>query len=453
MYKRLSAVMFPIVSVLLIGAVVWGYQENQDKNSILIKAENQYQRAFHDLSYHLDRLHTELGSTIAVNSASHAFQRKGLVNVWRLTSEAQSEINQLPLTLLPFSKTEEFLSNMANFSYRASLRDLTKQPLSKEEMNTMKTLYDRSKQISNEIRNVQTKVIDKNLRWMDVEVAIASENKTMDNTIIDGFKTVDKRVGEYSEVEWGPSMATLYEPRNFQALSGPNMNTSEIRKKALQFLGWRQAVELTVKENGNGTEYNTYSVTARKSQKQEPIRMDFTKKGGEIVWLMNSRPTGKKLLSVEDAGDAALDFLNEHHYSGMKAVSYDEYQNVASLTFAKETNGVIVYPEKLTVKVALDDGTVLGLQATDYVFEHNKKRTIKSPKLTLQQAKKALNPNFAVAGHDLALIDNELNQEVLCYQFLGKINGTNYRIYINADNGYEEKVEVIKPAEAKVAKA
>ena len=83
MYKRLSAILFPVTAVLLIGALVWGYQENQEKNSILIKAENQYQRAFHDLSYHVDKLHTELGNTLAVNSASTGAQRKGLVKIGR----------------------------------------------------------------------------------------------------------------------------------------------------------------------------------------------------------------------------------------------------------------------------------------------------------------------------------------------------------------------------------
>ena len=90
MYQRLSAVLFPIAAVLLAGTVLWGYQEHQEKNRILVKAENQYQRAFHDLSYHVDKLHTELGNTLAVNSASTGAQRKGLVNVWRITSEAQN---------------------------------------------------------------------------------------------------------------------------------------------------------------------------------------------------------------------------------------------------------------------------------------------------------------------------------------------------------------------------
>lgn len=220
MYKRLSAVMFPLTALLLIGALVWGYQENQEKNSILIKAENQYQRAFHDLSYHVDRLHGELGNTLAVNSASNGMHRKGLVNVWRMTSEAQNEINQLPLTLLPFSKTEEFLSKISNFSYKAGIRDFTKKPLTDGELSNLKALYKNSGEISKDLQEVQNKVIGNRLRWMDVETALATENKAEDNTIIDGFKTVDKRVGAYPELDWGPSVASIYDKRSVKMLGG-----------------------------------------------------------------------------------------------------------------------------------------------------------------------------------------------------------------------------------------
>jgi len=115
MYARLSSIMFPIAALLFVGAIVWGYQEHQEKNSVLIKAENQYQRAFHDLSHHMGRLHDQLGETLAVSSASQGMQRKGLVNVWRLSSQAQNEINQLPLALLPFNKAGEFLNKLSNF--------------------------------------------------------------------------------------------------------------------------------------------------------------------------------------------------------------------------------------------------------------------------------------------------------------------------------------------------
>lgn len=42
------------------------------------------------------------------------------------------------------------------------------------------------------MRKVQHLVLKNNLRWMDVELALASGKEGTDNTIIDGFKTVEK---------------------------------------------------------------------------------------------------------------------------------------------------------------------------------------------------------------------------------------------------------------------
>jgi spore germination protein len=445
MYRRLSAIMFPILLVALIGAGVWGYREHQDKNAILIKAENQYQRAFHDLSYHVNKLHTELGNSLAVNSTSTDYFKKNLINVWRLTSQAQNEINQLPLTLLPFNKTEEFLAKIANFSYQTSVRDLSNNPLNEEEMKSLRTLYDHSGQISKDLRDVQSKVLAKNLRWMDVETALATENNKLDNTIIDGFQMVDKKVSQYPEINWGPAAEALHKTPNFQALSGPMVSADEIKTKAAQFLGLADGSGLKIVENGNGTEYNSFNVSQIASD-QRQVQLDYSKKGGQLIWYMNDREVPSKMLDVRGARDAAMQFLEEHGYSGMFPVNYDEYQNIASLTMAKKEGDVIVYPAKLTVRVALDDGEVIGLQASDYNQE-NRQRTLPSPKIDLQTARKSLNPNFTVESDALALIKNELNHELLCYQFYGKINGSNYRIFINADNGMEEKIEQIRGQE------
>ncbi|MEF3301838.1 germination protein YpeB [Paenibacillus sp. GYB003] len=448
MYKRLSAVLFPVMTVLLVGAVLWGYQVNQEKNSILIKAENQYQRAFHDLSYHVDKLHTELGNTLALNSNSYASQRKGLVNVWRITSQAQNEINQLPLTLLPFNKTEELLSNIANFSYRAAVRDLNKEPLNEDEMKTLTALYEHSKQIATDLRDVQSKVIANSLRWMDVEVALASEEKKLDNTIIDGFQTVDKKVSEYEEMNWGPSMTAMFEKRTYSALSGPDVTEDDIRKKAEEVMNGRPLADVRVVENGAGTEYNSFSLSGRNESGGE-VTMDFTKKGGQLIWFMNPRSVGTAQLSPEQARDAAASYLEAHGYPGMTPVSYDTYNNVASLTFAGQQNDVVIYPEKVTAKVALDNGEVMGVQAADYIFEH-KKRETKTPAMSVEQARKSLHSNFQVASDRLALIKNDIDQEVLCYQFTGRVNGSTYRIYINGDTGAEEKIEELRQADAGV---
>ncbi|TBL79774.1 germination protein YpeB [Paenibacillus thalictri] len=441
MYKRLSMVLFPVFLLALVGVGFWGYQEHQEKNSVLIKAENQYQRAFHDLSFHVERLQTELGNTLAVNSSSPDAYKKGLINVWRITSQAQGEINQLPLTLLPFNKTEEMLSNTSKFAYQAAVRDLSKQPLSEDEKSTLTALYEHSKEISKQLRETQDKVLSNNLRWMDVEMALATQKEPQDNTIIDGFTTVDKKVSEYSDLKFSPSSLNSNKNRNTKIIGGQEASPEEVKDKAGKLLGIADTSQFTVVENGANTDYNTYSVTGPMPNTTDGVHMDFSKNGGELLWFSASRDVPEKKLDMRQARDAAAQFLDTRGYPGMTATSYQEYNNVANINFATKKGDVINYLEKLTVNVALDNGDMIGMQANDFAMEHHAERTMPKPTVSAEEAKKSLNPNFVITGEALALIRNELEQEVLCHQFTGKINGSAYRFYINAETGAQERVD------------
>jgi spore germination protein len=447
MYRRLSSVLFPVMTILLIGALVWVYQENRAKNAVLLKAENQYQRAFHDLSYHVDRLHGELGNTLAVHSDSTQTHRKGLMNVWRLTSEAQGEINQLPLTLLPVNQTEDLLSRVSQFSYQTASRDLTQQPMSEKELGNLKELYKSTGEISKNLQQVQDKVLTNRLRWMDVESALATEKEPADNTIIDGFKTVDKRVGEYPELDLGPSVASVYNKRSVKKLDAQAASPSEIREKAAKFLG-APASSITVTENGTGTQWASYTATMTTGGQETPqmVTMDFTRLGGELISYNNPREVGSHSVSGTTAKQKAANFLKSKGYGDMTPVTYDEYGNSASFTFVRNIDGVLVFPEKINVRVALDNGEVTGLQCSDYVYEHQKTEKLPTAKLTMEQARKHLNPDFKEESEYKVVIENEAGQRIAAYEFIGKINGTNYRIFLNGNNGEEEKIEEIHPS-------
>ncbi|OCT12507.1 germination protein YpeB [Paenibacillus pectinilyticus] len=452
MYKRLSIVMFPFLLLALIGSSVWGYLEHQEKNTILIKAENQYQRAFHDLSFHMDKLHTELGNTLAVNETSEPSYRKGLVNVWRLTSQAQSDITQLPLMLLPFNKTEDFLANMANFSYRMSVRDMTKQPLTEAEMKTLNTLYTHSADITKEIRGVQDKVIANNLRWMDVESALISENEMHDNSIIDGFSIVDKKVGAYEELNWGTGSLNVFSKNDVKMLSGNDMTADQIKKKALEFLGVKDSNGVKVVENGGkAPEFQSFSVVVPSADStKNDTQLDYTKKGGHLIYFMKTRDVPSAKFNLRQARDIANEFLDAHEYKDLSAISYDQYQNMATIHFAKKEKNVTIYPVQVTVKVALDTLEVTGLQATDYIYSQ-KKREIGQPKITVADARKQLNSKMKVTSESLAVIKNDLDEEVLCHEFIGTLNNNIYRIYVNADVGTEEKIETIRQDQLEAA--
>lgn len=151
------------LSLGVVSTAYWGYREHQEKNAILVHAENNYQRAFHDLTYKIDMLHDQIGTTLAMNSRTSL--SSALAEVWRIAAEAHSDVGQLPLSLLPFNKTQQFLAQIGAFSYRTAVRDLDKQPLTKEEYETLQALYQKAANIQNELRNVQHLVsVDEQIR-------------------------------------------------------------------------------------------------------------------------------------------------------------------------------------------------------------------------------------------------------------------------------------------------
>ena len=97
-YSKISAIVLPFILFLFVAVIVWGFQLREEKNSVLIKAENQYQRSFHELNENTEKLHHELAKLQVMNT-QHA-QRKGLANIWRLTTSAQGMQNfDLPANL------------------------------------------------------------------------------------------------------------------------------------------------------------------------------------------------------------------------------------------------------------------------------------------------------------------------------------------------------------------
>ncbi|MCD7033345.1 germination protein YpeB [Metabacillus sp. GX 13764] len=437
-------ILIGLLAIAVIGTSYWGYKEHQEKNAVLIHAENNYQRAFHNLTFQMNQLHDKIGTTLAMNSRESL--SPALAEVWRITSEAHNDVGQLPLTLLPFNKTEEFLANIGDFSYRTAVRDLSKKPLSADEYATLKNLYAKSDDIQGELRNVQHKVIDRNLRWMDVELALASGKKQDDNTIIDGFKTVEKNVNAYSETDFGPSFTSMKaKNKDFKQLKGNMISEKEAKKKAQEFAS-EKVKNIKVEKSGKGAINHFYSVSMYDMNHKAVTTMDITEKGGYPIWLMQNRDVKKARISLNEASNNAMKFLKKNGFSDMVLDESAQYDNIGVFSYVPEEHQVRIYPDTLRVKVALDDGQIIGFSAKDFLTSH-KLRNIPKPAISVEEARKKVNSKVEIQEDQLAIITNDLGEEVLCYEFLGTIENDTFRMFINAKTGMEEKVEKLKDAE------
>ncbi|WP_164668746.1 germination protein YpeB [Virgibacillus doumboii] len=430
-------ILIGVLTVGLAGTAFWGYQEHQEKNEVLIQAENTYQRAFHELSYNMDLLHDKIGTALAMNSRERLSPQ--MVEIWRLTSEAISNVGQLPLTLLPFNKTEEFLSNIGDFTYRTAVRDLKKEPLSEKETSKLEELYKQSKELKDELRQVQHVVLDENLRWMDVQLALATKDEQSDNTIVDGFKTVEKKVEGFTESNVDSSISgTSSNEHKYQFLKGDKIGKTKALERSKELFNVKNEDNITITKNGKGADIPVYSISYQNGKKTG--YMDMSQQGGHPITLLVNRNVGEQKISLNEGLEKAEGYLKKHNFEDMMIFQSNQYDNIGVYSFLYDQNGIRVYSDAIEVKVALDNGDLLGLTARNYFMNH-KKRDIPEPKISKKEAKDKVNPDVQINEEHLAVIDNDVGEEVLVYEFLGTMGNETYRIFINAMNGSEEKVE------------
>ena len=61
----------------------------------------------------------------------------------------------------------------------------------------------------------------------------------------------------------------------------------------------------------------------------------------------------------------------------------------------------------------------------------------------MDEAKSKLNKNLEITSEGLAIIPTEWRTEIFCYEFKGKVDNTDFLVYINAKTGREENILVI----------
>lgn len=438
----LRSITIGILTVGLIAISYWGYREHEEKNALLIHAENTYQRSFHELSYHMDLLHDQIGTSLAMNSGEKLSPQ--FVELWRISSAALTNVGQLPLTLLPFNKTEEFLSKIGDFTYQTAIRNLDDEPLSSDEVKTLEQLYKQAAVIKDELRQVQHMSLKNNLRWMDVELALATEDEQIDNTIIDGFKTVEKGVGQFSEGKEGVNfLGASVKEDTFKHVTGKRKSEKAIRDFSKKLFNISDKTEISITKSGEGADIPVFSVFYEDGKR---VYMDITEKGAHPITILVERPLENSKLSLNDGQLKAERYLKEFGYESMGVLQSQQFDHVGVYTFLYTKDNVRVFPDAIVVKIALDNGDILGLNAKQYVMNHHE-REIPKPEITIEEARKKVNQNLQIHDEHLAIIQNTLGKEVLVYEFLGTLQDETYRAFINAQDGREEKVEKLTGTE------
>ncbi len=434
---------YGILIILIIAVIALVVLLNKQKKEYTIMAENQYNLAFYELVDYMDDVENYLAKSIISSSAENG--AKTLMHVWREANLAQVYLAQLPISSNELSNTSKFLNQVSEYSYSLGTKCINKKDITEEEMNNLEELYNYSKDLKSTLNQLLNDMGNNSISWKeltkDANTAFAQQ---VDNLSATSFSNLDENFGEYEGLIYDGAYSEHIENAEKKGLVGDEISEEEAKKIAKEFVSEDRIEEINSNgliENGNIVVYE-FAIKIKDGDDNNPLNIAISKIGGHIVLMNYNRQVVEEKISQEEANKIGQDFLSSRGIENMKATYYLKQGGAVTVNYAYEQDGVVIYPDLIKVKIALDNGEILGMETTGYLNNHEV-RNIPQVKISEQEARKKLNKNLKITSSGLAIIPTEWRTEIFCYEFKGKVNDTDFLVYINAETGAEENILVI----------
>ena len=420
---------------LLIVIAILGYNLYEQKNKYATITENDYNKAFYEVVDYVQNVKTYLAKTMVSKTAEHGAEM--LTHVWRESNLAQSYLGMLPIESQELENTEKFLNQISEFSYSLSRKTIEGNELSDDDMSKIKELYNYSNDLSNTLNEMSDELNNGTLKWAD----LVKNTESSKITEVSGFDVVEDNFHEFTGLIYDGAFSEHITSSEKKGLTGEDIDEETAKQKAEEFIGKDKIKETKSNgyvENGDIPVYR-FEITTNEEQN---IGISISKKGGHVVFLNYNRNVTEEKISPEEAVQKGKEYLNNKGFPNMQETYYLKENGFITVNYAYKQNNVVIYPDLIKVKIALDNGEIIGLESTGYLNNHYE-RNISKNLISIEDAKKQLTNNIEIKSEGLAIIPTEWNTEILCYEFKGKVEDIDFIAYINAETGEEEDILII----------
>lgn len=436
--KKVGIIFGVILVVSLISLSIMLYQSN---NQYKVAMNNKYNMAFSELIDYIANVENYLAKSTISKDAEHGAET--LTHLWREADLAATYLSMLPINSNNLENTSKFLNQVSNYSYTLSRKNIYKEALTDKELENLEELHEYSIELGTTLKQLSSEIQTGKISWEDLtskgNVAFAQQ---VDNVSFNSFSTLEENFHEYSGLIYDGAFSEHLTGADKKGLTGDEISEDDAIKVVEKVIEKNKIGDMVVigtSEEANIPSYD-FSIIDKNDNN---INMSISKKGGHIIYMNSNRDIGVDKLSFEEANEYGIEFLEKIGYMNMTETYYIKREGVITINYAYTQDNVTIYSDLIKVKIALDNGEILGIETTGYLNNHTQ-RQFPEISITIEQAKEDLNKNLEIKSEGFAIIPTQWQTEIFCYEFKGMINDTEFLIYINAQNGNEEDILVIK---------
>ncbi len=427
-----------VLGIIVIGLGIILYNQQREYRQA---SENSYNMAFYELVGYVQNVETYLAKSLISKTPEHGAET--LTNVWREANLAQSYLSRLPIESQELENTEKFLNQVSDYSYSLSRKNIYNESLSQDDLNNLKDLHNYSQELENTLNQLSEDLNSGRFKWDELTdkgtIAFAQQ---VDNISKESFSNLEENFHEYSGLIYDGAFSEHLTNQEKRGLTGEDVTEEQAKARIEEVIGKdniKEIINLGLSENATIPVYD-FSVT---KNNDETISISIARKGAHIVYMNANRDVTAEAISQENANKIGKDYLASLGIPNMKETYYLKQEGIVTINYASVQNDVVMYPDLIKVKVALDNGEIMGLETSGYLNNHVVDRDLSKVAITKDEAKKNLNQDLQIESEGLAVIPTEWQSEILCYEFKGKVEDQEFLVYINAENGREEDILLI----------
>ena len=435
--------LYGAIAILLVISVALGIVVYQKQNKYIQTVENGYNMAFYELVDYVQNVESFLAKSLISSSPEHGAET--LTNVWREANLASSYLSQLPIQNNELLNTQKFLNQVSDYSYTLSRKNIYNEALTEEDLKNLKELHQYSVDIKNTLGQLGAELADGNVSWKEFSKSNNLEfAQQVSNMSDDMFSNINKNFEQYAGLIYDGAYSEHANKGQMKALGNEEIDEETAKQRAINFIGQDKIEEVISNgyiENGDIPVYD-FSIKMKNGDKDNYAYVSISKKGGQIVLMNYNRNIDAEAISQEDANKIGKEFLESKGFANMKETYYLKQEGTVTINYAYLQDNVTIYPDLIKLKIALDNGEILGIETSGYLNSHIQ-RDVSNVKIDKETAKQKLNKELQIKSEGLAVIPTKWNSEILCWEFKGKVDDSEFLVYINAENGREEDILVI----------
>ncbi len=414
-----------ILSTLLVLVSVFAVLQFNRARKLTYLRDIEYNRVFSELTEYVDDLEISLikGQVVSTSDQMAKFS----ADLYSQASAAKANLALLPIEGYTLTKTSEFLSQVGEYAHSISAKMLRGEKMSEKEIQTLRELLVYADALKKSLDEMLIDLNDGKISYDTGKINVGGGRVSMANELM----ALEEEFHDYPSLVYDGPFSQHLSLREAVLTEGK----AEISEKQAKKLVKKFTDEkVTVSEIGG--KLPSYSV------KSETMSVEFTKNGGILLLLMKDRYTDEETISVKEASKKAIKFLEENGFYNMRESYYEKEGGSVVINYAYEQDGYTVFPDLVKVKVALDNGEILGFESRGYVMNHIY-RTIPKEIVTKEEALSNVNSHLRVQEVTCAIIPLENGAEAPCWQIKGVVGDKHFLMYVNTQTGFTEDVQIL----------